>query len=156
MHRAILAGLFGVGGLSLLAMSCASSNPGDTAEEGVGAISEDLSKCAGGIVGSSNYCSATCKCNLGEGDCDFDNECNVDATLGQLFCTSKTSYYHQGAVASNACAPLHCANKKQDADETQIDCGGSCGTICPNQCASLPPNGDSGHCTTACRCVAGR
>lgn len=156
MHRAILAGLFGLSGLSLLAMSCASSDPGDTAEEGVGAISEELSKCLGGVLGASDYCSATCKCNLGEGDCDSTSECNVDATLGQLYCTSLTTRYNPAAKNGNACAPLHCDNKKLDGDETQIDCGGSCGTFCPNQCASLPANGTTGHCTTACKCAAGQ
>jgi|GEM_PF-2286633 len=156
MHRAILAGLFGLSGLSLLAMSCASSSPGDTAEEGVGAISEELSKCLGGKIGSSDYCSASCKCDLGEGDCDFTADCGVDPTLGQLYCTSLTTRFNPAAKNANACAPLHCDNKKLDGDETQIDCGGSCGTFCPNQCASLPPNGGSAHCTTTCRCVAGQ
>jgi len=129
--------------------------PGRRFDEGVGAVEQGLSKCLGGKLGDSDYCSPTCKCNLGEGDCDSSSECNVDPTLGQLACTSLTIYY--GATKNgNACAPLHCGNKKKDGDETQIDCGGSCGTFCPNQCASLPPNGDSAHCTTACRCVAGQ
>jgi hypothetical protein len=161
MNRAILAGLLGMFGVSVVVMSCASASDPSldlnaTADEDVGAVSEGLSKCLGGRLGESDYCSASCKCNLGEGDCDSTNECNVDPTLGQLACTSLTIRYNPTAKNGNACAPLHCANKKQDGDETQVDCGGSCGTFCPNQCASLPPSGDSGHCTTTCRCVAGQ
>jgi hypothetical protein len=145
-----------LGGISLLAMSCASSNPGDgdTAEEGVGSISQDVSKCSGGTIGDSNYCSASCKCNYGEGDCDGATECGTHPTFGQLQCTGKTTYFG-AAKAGDACAPLHCGNKKKDGNETQVDCGGDCGSNCPNQCANLPANGGTTHCTTACRCVAG-
>lgn len=157
MKRAILASLTGMVGLSVLAMSCASGDPSVVEEaEGVGSVSEELSKCLGGKIGDSNYCNATCKCNLGEGDCDSVNECNVDPTYGQLFCTGQTTFFGH-ARAGNACAPQHCNNKKLDAaqGEVVVDCGGPCGNTCPGACSNLPANGMTGHCTTTCPCPAG-
>ena len=154
MKRAIsltcVVSLLGLAGLTI--MSC-SSGEDSWESEGVGAVGEDLSKCLGGKLGDSNYCTATCKCSLGEGDCDSAAECGIDPMLGQLACSGKGIYY--GHPAGNACAPAYCNNKKKDGDETQIDCGGSCGTVCPNQCSTLPVDGKIGHCTTACPCTAG-
>jgi hypothetical protein len=127
-------------------VSCASAVGEDT--EGLGGLSESLSKCAGGKLGDSNYCSATCKCNAGEGDCDSANECT-----GGSLCVGKGLYFY--GVASNACAPAHCGNGVVDAalGEIQIDCGGPCGSLCPDPCAGLPGNGSPGHCTTDCPCA---
>src|SRR5687767_6607605 len=107
MKRAILASLTGMVGLSVLAMSCASGDPSVGDAEGVGSVSDELAKCLGGKIGDSNYCNVGCKCDLGEGDCDSVNECNIDATHGQLYCVGKTTQFGH-ARAANACAPLHC------------------------------------------------
>lgn len=146
-----LGAIIALAGIAGLVTSCAAGS----ADEGVGAISYGLSKCQGGKLNDSNYCSPDCKCDLGEGDCDGTADCNIHPTLGQLTCAGHTIYFG-GTKDTNACAPLHCANKKMDGDETQVDCGGSCGTNCPNACANLPANGTTLHCSTACRCPAGQ
>lgn len=154
MNHGIWAALLGLGCLSL-AVSCASADPDSGVDEGVGAISEGLSKCSGGKIGDGNYCSATCKCDFGEGNCRSPSDCNVDSRLGQLACGGNVQYFHPGAAAANACAPQHCNNRKLDGNETQVDCGGDCGTFCPDPCANLPPNGHPSHCTTQCKCDGG-
>jgi hypothetical protein len=154
MKRAIfLSCLLGLGGLFVL--SCSSGELADEALEGVGSVSQELPKCSGGKIGDSNYCTATCKCDLGEGDCDGVTHCNVDPTLGQLSCSGKGEYFC--GPQSNTCAPAHCNNKRLDAalGEVVIDCGGNCGTCCPGVCDNLPPNGNPGHCTDACPCSTG-
>lgn len=115
-------------------------------EEQAGEFDSHLTKCQGGMLGNGSYCSSTCKCDLGEGDCDGAAECN-----NGLSCSGNGLYFY--GTAGNVCAPAHCNNHRQDGDETQIDCGGSCGTMCPNACASLPANGRAGHCTTTCPCA---
>src|SRR5690242_4688431 len=114
-------------GLALMAASCSSGGPtGEGFEdEGVGAVSEGLSKCLGGKLGASDYCSATCPCNAGEGDCDGDSHCIAPAV-----CSGHLSYFNPMFTGGDACAPAHCRNKIKDVDETQTDCGGSCGTNC--------------------------
>jgi hypothetical protein len=131
--------------LGLALHACASTTGDQSPVEGVGAVEEGLSKCAGGTLGDGNYCSTTCKCDLGEGDCDGYGECN-----NGLLCVGKGMQFY--GAPGNVCAPAHCNSKKMDGDETQVDCGGSCGTLCPDQCLSVPPNGQVGHCTTPCPC----
>jgi hypothetical protein len=129
--------------LAFLVASCG----GDTEpSEGIGAVQEELSKCDGGKLGASNYCTATCQCVLGEGRCSADADC-----VAGLFCAGKLAYFASG-LAGKACTPAHCNNKVKDGDETQVDCGGSCGTLCPDPCAGLPANGLVGHCTSDCPC----
>jgi hypothetical protein len=130
--------------------ACSAGDPQQFSDEGVGAESvgsetEAVSKCNGGKIGASNYCTPTCKCNDGEGDCDSAADCINGSCSG-------TGLYFYG-VASNACAPAHCANGVKDADETQKDCGGSCGSNCPNVCTTLPANCQIGHCTAQCPCA---
>jgi hypothetical protein len=148
----LVAGL-GLVGSALLIASCSSGEVGDGSEqdfadEGVGAVSEGLSKCAGGKIGDSNYCTSTCKCDAGEGDCDGASECNAPAV-----CSGRLEQFVPGKIG-NACAPAHCSNKVKDVDETPTDCGGSCGTFCPAACTGLPTNPNAGHCTIDCPCPA--
>jgi len=112
----------------------------------VGSSEQQLSKCAGGVLGNGSYCTSTCKCDLGEGDCDGPGECN-----NGLSCNGNGLYFY--GLPGNACAPYYCKNHVKDGDETQVDCGGSCGSMCPNQCLSVPANGQAGHCTSACPCA---
>jgi Beta-propeller repeat len=134
---------FGV--LGFLAVSCSSAQE---SEEGTGAVEDALSKCDGGKLGASNYCSSTCKCDNTEGDCDGDSNCNAP-----FVCSGHLAYFYPG-LSGNACAAAHCRNKIQDVGETQIDCGGECGDNCPDACADNPPNPQAGHCTTDCPCPA--
>ena len=134
-----------------VAVSCGSpSSDGREADDYVGTESFGVSKCSGGTNSDGNYCSTTCTCVAGEGDCDSDAEC----TGGSVCCSKKGTQFGL-PFNVDVCAPAHCRNKIKDADETQPDCGGSCGTHCgANTCASLPANGNAGHCTAACPCGA--
>jgi hypothetical protein len=137
------------GSLVMLAFLVAGCSSGDgTAREDVGTIGLEVSKCAGGTPGDSNYCSSACTCDLGEGDCDSNSEC-----ASGLACVGKGLYFCY-STAVNVCAAAHCGNKVKDGDETQTDCGGSCGTCCPDPCANLPADGRVGHCTVDCACDA--
>lgn len=154
MKQAILAGLLGLGCASL-AVSCASSDPND--DEELGSISEEVAtKCNGAALNSTSYCQPTCKCNYKEGDCDSDADCSSDVSLGQLFCAGKITYFYGGTTKGEVCAPAHCRNNIKDFNESQVDCGGDCGLNCPDQCAGLPANGQSAHCTTTCPCGSGQ
>jgi len=96
--------------------------------------------------GSSDRCTSDCLCGEGEGDCDSSTECATG-----LICAGKLSQF--GFATGNACVPPHCANKLRDADETQIDCGGSCGSVCP--APACKPNGSSDRCNSDCLCGNG-
>jgi hypothetical protein len=72
--------------------------------------------------------------------------------LPGLLCGVDTGERFGGAFLSDACVPPHCLNRVQDADETKIDCGGSCGT----NCACSPVNGAAAHCRTYCQCPIGQ
>jgi hypothetical protein len=152
MKQVIFGALLGLSCVALAA-SCASSGDEGPVED-LGAISEGLSKCAGGTLGDGNYCQNSCKCGLGEGDCDYATNCIVHPTLGQLQCSGRLSYFGS-AVEGNACAPAHCNNRRKDGNETMVDCGGDCGTHCPGACDNLPANGTAAHCSTTCPCSAG-
>jgi len=118
-------------------------------EEDVGTILSELRKgMPGAAVGQSNYCADPLQpCTAGEGDCDSSADCAAG-----LVCARKKLIQY-GFPAGDACVPAHCANKRKDADETQIDCGGECGTTCaPPVCA---PNGGSKRCNADCLCSVG-
>jgi len=141
-----ISGLFlGIG--ALVAASCGGESGGN--EERLGTHDDLLTKCQEPTPGDSNFCdNPACPCTLGEGDCDSSTQCTSGLT-----CTGKGLQFGY-AVNLNVCAPPHCTNKKLDGDETQTDCGGSCGTVCPPpQCGTLPTNGTAGHCTVDCKCA---
>lgn len=104
---------------------------------------------AGAKVGDSDYCGTTptSLCGMGEGDCDSSAQCQAGLTCvaGNLA--------KRGALTGDACAPSHCGNGLKDADETSIDCGGTCGTDCVVTCDKS--NGDSSRCSTDCPCSVG-
>jgi hypothetical protein len=134
-------------GVGLLAGIACSSETMD--EEDVVGHTEPLTKCAEPTPGDSNFCSdPACPCALGEGDCDRAAEC-----MPGLGCTGSGLKFGY-TTNFNVCAGTHCDNKKLDGDETQTDCGGSCGTHCPpKNCGTLPANGTAGHCTVDCKCA---
>jgi uncharacterized membrane protein len=101
----------------------------------------------GAQPGQPRYCDDPAQlCELGEGDCDFNTQC-----VAPLVCGRKKGT--QFGRQADACVPSHCVNKKRDGDETQIDCGGSCGTICAAvTCSST--NGPS-RCSADCLCATG-
>jgi hypothetical protein len=134
-----------------VAVSCGSpSSDGREADDYVGTESFGLSRCNGGTNGDGDYCSTSCTCTAGQGDCDSDAECSG----GAVCCSSKGTQFGL-PFNVDVCAPAHCRDKITNFDETQPDCGGSCGTHCPtNPCLSNPANGTAGHCTNACPCAA--
>jgi RHS repeat-associated protein len=124
-----------------------SERPGNDGE--VGASDAALAKgTQGAKVGDSDFCdNAANLCGLGEGDCDSNAQCQSG-----LVCVAG-NLAKRGAASGDACAPAHCGNGVNDADETSIDCGGSCGSDCTVVCDKS--NGDSSKCSTDCRCTVG-
>lgn len=102
----------------------------------------------GAKVGDSDFCDdAANPCGLGEGDCDTSAQCQPG-----LVCVSG-NLAKRGALTGDACAPPHCGNGTRDADETSIDCGGSCGPDCEVRCDAR--NGTASKCSTDCPCSVG-
>jgi Beta-propeller repeat len=141
--------------LSLLWLmpACSSSEDATDGEENLGELEQMARKgSAGAMNGQADYCWNTSNpaqlCALGEGDCDADAQC---AAPNVCVRNKGPNFGFLGDV----CAPAHCGNKIKDGNETQIDCGGSCGTNCPAVCQNLPANGQIGRCTTDCPCAAG-
>jgi hypothetical protein len=72
---------------------------------------------------AGNICTVSCVCGKGQGDCDYNDECQSGMSCGAGA---------QFGVAINVCAKTHCFNKVKDSDEISKDCGGAdCGTVCP-------------------------
>jgi hypothetical protein len=107
--------------------------------------------------GQYNYCFPTTDpallCTLGEGYCHSNAECASGLICGW----AKLPQYLAGGQG-NACTYTHCTNGVYEPalGETQKDCGGECGTLCPNLCAGRPANGLAGHCSSDCPCPAGQ
>jgi hypothetical protein len=100
-------------------------------------------------LGSSGYCSSSCRCGIGEYPCIRDADC-----LPGLLCGTDAGEPFGSAYGVEACVPPHCLNRVLDADqgETLIDCGGDCGTNCA-VCSAT--NGAAGHCRSYCQCGVG-
>lgn len=74
------------------------------------------------------FCSETCRCANGFGDCDGDEEC-----LPGLVCPDNNGPRYGQPHDWDICVAEHCFNRKRDVDETEVDCGGrNCGP-CPAQ-----------------------
>lgn len=116
--------------------------------EEVSSGSEGLAK-PQGTNGDRDYClNPADPCVSGEGDCDAHSECTTN------YCGRDNGPKFGHAAGSDVCVPTHCANKVLDGNETQIDCGGSCGSTCAAPVCNLP-NGSAGKCTSDCPCAAG-
>lgn len=74
-----------------------------------------------GSPGDENYCT-TCACQIGEGDCDSNAECATG-----LVCANDIGPRFGFPAGSDVCVPAHCTNGVLDGDETELNCGGSCG-----------------------------
>lgn len=77
------------------------------------------------LSGQQGYCTGSCPCGIGDGDCIMDGHC-----LPGLTCGRDTAEQYNGIQGFDACLPPHCLNRVMDGDETVIDCGGSCGSNC--------------------------
>ena len=116
-------------------------------DEEFSSVTAGLSKCSGGTVGQHDYCSVGCQCVAGEGDCDWDGEC----TAGNICGLNNGDKFGRN-TAEDVCWPPHCQNGTLDGDETSLDCGGSCGTVCV---CDTGMNGDPEFCTASCKCDVG-
>lgn len=137
--------------------------------------------CAAGTLGSSTYCSASCPCGHGGGDCDSNSQC-----MDGLVCDSNVGLAFKMTPDSDICVPPQCSLKTIGADDyCSPDCpcgqgGGDCetaadclpGLICaqnfgaafgykgvtdvcmPPECAVGPFIAD-GFCTPSCPCGVG-
>jgi len=91
-------------------------------------------------------CGGTCPgCDPG-GICDLNSDCGAGLACFGGSCADCTS----NPDAIECQAPEHCSNGTKDADETDIDCGGSCPPCDPGQ--SCNSNDD---CTSGDACIAG-
>src|SRR5262245_38784091 len=80
-----------------------------------------------GVNGDPTFCTTACPCDVGEGDCDSNAECAAGLACG-------TNNGAQFGLAANldVCVLPHCTNRRHDANEVGVDCGGpDCGTCVP-------------------------
>lgn len=141
-------------------VGCGAGDPaGDSYDDAnLGTLESSLNKgTPGAASGQYNYCWPTATpallCTLGEGVCHSNAECASGLICG----ARKLGQYLSGGQGS-ACTFSHCTNGiyEPGLGETQKDCGGECGAICPDLCAGRPANGLAGHCTADCPCPAGQ
>jgi hypothetical protein len=112
--------------------------------------------------GHSAYCTTTCRCAQGFGDCDSDSEC-----LPGLVCGSNNGAGFLDGSASllpahyDVCVPAHCRDGIENGDEILVDRGGACGMVgCPlplssgNQYVGIQCKGavNEGQCDTDFDC----
>ena len=125
-------------GGALTAWACGAAEGDDPALfEDPGSVEQGIMKgFPGAVNGQYNYCyNPSALCVSGEGDCNSNAQC-----VAGLICGQDNGAKFGFAAGSDVCIPSYCQNKKLDAaqGETQIDCGGPCGTVCPT--VVCPPN----------------
>ena len=128
--------------------SLSDESSADLSEDGsLGSIQESLSKGKPGAVnGATDYCNSPANtCGVGEGDCDSNAQCAAG-----LICAPNNGPKFGFPNGWDVCAGSHCANRALDGDETDVDCGGSCGTC--SSCIGTP--GGENFCN-GCLCGAG-
>ncbi|MBN1610337.1 MAG: hypothetical protein JW940_27155, partial [Polyangiaceae bacterium] len=117
----------------------------------------DCGVCAGcmddTLNGDASFCTATCKCGSGRGDCDGNTQC-----ASGLVCGADNGPKFGMPATYDVCVPTHCTDGvlTGGTDETGVDCGAA-GSDC-GQCACLDDshNGEADFCTTACPCSSGQ
>lgn len=142
-----------------LAASCSIDTTSPSDEEGfyedeeVGNISSPLRKgTPGAVIGQVDYCNGAQLCTAGEGDCDTNAHC-----AGGLICATNVGPQFGMPANRDLCLPAHCTDRRLTGDETQVDCGGSCGAICAAPaCASLPVGHQSKCVIDSCVCTQGQ
>src|SRR6185503_12036568 len=112
------------------AWSCSATDDEDRAlTEDIGQIEQGIAKGNPGAVnGMGDYCdNPAALCAAGEGDCDASTQCAAPNICGR-----DNGPKFGFIVGSDVCIPSHCQNKIKDTalGETQIDCGGPCGSTC--------------------------
>lgn len=119
-------------------------------QEEVSADSSELRKGQpGAAIGHGNYCDDPMNpCTSGEGDCDSNAGCAPG-----LICGRGKLIQFELVARGDACVAPQCTNGRQDVGETQIDCGGPCGTVCA--APVCPANGAGNRCSSDCPCGSG-
>jgi hypothetical protein len=90
---------------------------------------------ARGEPGDAEFCTSTCACADGIGVCDSNEECLGNASA-LTKCVAGRGVNYGYANESKVCIPTHCFDGIANADESQVDCGGTCGNYCP-RCGGL-------------------
>gem|GEM_PF-6839748 len=93
-------------------------------------------------------CTSSHQCGLAEGTCFDDTEC----ATGMSCQAAQSEWLGIGSDAST-CTVTHCGDKKRDADEPRVDCGGA--DCAPCSCPLTLTNGVSGYCSTTNNCLCG-
>jgi len=142
-------------GLFAIAASCAiESGPeeGLYEDDDVAEITSPIRKgLPGAVNGATDYCNGTELCTSGEGDCDSSSQCELG-----LVCVANKGPQFGMPDNRDICLPAHCGNKRLDGNETQVDCGGSCGSTCSAHACTLLPVGHASKCVVdACVCGVG-
>jgi len=101
----------------------------NSGETGVDCGGTDCGNCLGsctGTLGSANYCNG-CICTAGQGNCTATVQC-----AGSLVCGANQGNKFGMSPSTNVCVAAHCVNGTLDSanGETDVDCGGECGS-CP-------------------------
>jgi hypothetical protein len=136
------------------------------------------------VHGNFSYCSSDCKCNEGEGDCDYDSHCqdglicgdNNGAAFGiypslevcvrptQSLCLSnfcEDNSYPSGSYCHNGnsvtCGTSGSCKVITRNDNCMCSCSyGVCdNTSCENNCHGTMVNGNPKYCSSDCRCAEG-
>lgn len=78
--------------------------------------------CSTGVNGDAEFCTLSCPCGEGEGDCDVDGDCDPG-----LRCVSGVGViYGQSSNDIAVCVASTCFDGMQNGTETGVDCGGGC------------------------------
>lgn len=85
---------------------------------------------ARGKPGDTEFCTDTCACADGIGICSSHTEC-LGHSSGLTKCTAGRGVNYGYPNEAKVCVPTHCFDGIANADESQVDCGGSCGDFCP-------------------------
>ncbi len=84
-------------------------------------------------------------CGVGEGPCSADSDCQAG-----LSCLERRGPWFDYGVGTAVCAPASCTNGELDGDETDVDCGGSCGRCF--DCLGPEYAGTAHYCSAVCSC----
>ena len=137
--------------LALLFAACTSGAPHEERGAVSGSAFALMKGQTGAANGDSEYCNdAAHLCSFGEGDCDNNAQCAAG-----LSCVPNQGAVFGLAASVDICEPLHCASRSQDADETGVDCGGSCAPCGSGvSTTSTAQLGTHGYCTSSHTCSA--
>lgn len=100
----------------------------------------------GGPNGDFNYCDGITPCEIGEGDCDSDDQCAAG-----LVCGVNNGGQFDLHWSRDVCVEAGCTDGVQNGAETGVDIGGTCG----GSCGGGENGANEGYCTAGCPCEEG-